>query len=210
MIKRFAVLILALTAAFLQCSCSSADSKGLEFVTVNGKSIDLSQDKEQIAEALGEDYCGWEEYLSQSPEERTAYLVHTETIDEAGYTAEGYTAIRVDSGEPADVMVWRDKPADMTQTEYKQAYDGLYCSAAYSHWEDSFDEYIIVQADGKILMPEEYEMTDAPEASVYGNLVSMVESGAVQELVIMVDFFDGETCFYCSHQIYNSKKQTTE
>lgn len=210
MMKRFAALILALTAAFSLCSCSSDDSKGLEFVTVNGKTVDLSLDKEDVAAALGEDYCEWETFLSLPTEEQTAYLLCVETIDETGYTATGYSCAKVDSGEPVGVTVWGDVPADMTHTEYKQSYEGLYCSTAYSSWDDSFDEYIIVQADGKILSPDEYEITDDPDASTYSNLVLMVESGEVQELVIMVNFFDGETCFYCSHQIYKSKNTKTE
>ena len=210
MMKRFAALILALTAAFSLCSCSADDSEGLEFVTVNGKTVDLSLDKEQVAAALGEDYCEWETFRSLPDEEQTAYILCVDTIDKTGYTAIGYSCAKVDSGEPVGVTVWDDMPADMSRTEYKQAYEGLYCSTAYSYWEDDYDEYIIAQADGAILSPEEYEATDDPKASAYANLVSMVESGEIQELVIMVNFFDGETCFYCAHQIYKSKKTKTE
>jgi len=210
MMKRFSALILAVTAAWSLCACADSKSDGLEIITVNGKTVDLTQDKEQIAETLGEDFCEWEEYLSQSDEDPTAYLVYTETIEETDYIATQYVCGKVDSGEPSGVTVLGGMPADVSHTEYKQAYDGLYCTTAYSDWDDDYDEYIIVQADGKILSPEEYEITDDPDASTYSALVSMVESGAVQELVIMVNFYDGETCFYCSHQIYNSKNTKTE
>ena len=210
MMKRLSAFILAVAAALSLCACADSKSDGLEVITVNGGIVDLTQDKERIAETLGEDYSEWETFLSLPTGEQTAYLLCIDTIYETGYTATGYSCNKVDSGEPAGVTVWGDMPADMSRTEYKRAYEGLYCSTAYSSWDDDFDEYIIVQADEKILSPEEYEITDDPDASTYSNLISMVESGAVQELVIMINFFDGETCFYCSHQIYNSKNTKTE
>lgn len=56
MMKRFSALILAVTAALSLCACADSKSDGLEIITVNGKTVDLTQDKEQIAETLGEDF----------------------------------------------------------------------------------------------------------------------------------------------------------
>lgn len=202
--KRALSLVTALIAAAMMCSCAADNSGGLETVVVNGKTVDLTLGSENIEQILGDVYGAQAESIFE-PYGEDILLCCVAYVDEETYSGEIYAANKVDSGEPAGVTVWRGMSADMSHTQYKNAYDGAY-SSAWEDWGDDFDHYLIAQADGEILSPSEYEAAaEAAQMSAYKYLVSETESGEIQELVLMQNFFDGETCFYCAHYIFKSK-----
>ena len=207
--KRLLSMITALIAAAVLCSCAADKSGGLETVVVNGTTVDLTLGSDNIEQVLGDVYGAQAESIFE-PYGEDILLCCVEYVDEAAYSGEMYVANKVDSGEQVGVTVWRGMPADMSHTQYKNAYEGTYCSV-YEDWGGDFDHYLIAQADGEILSASEYEANaEAAQMSAYGYLVSEVESGEIGELVMMQNFFDGETCFYCAHYIFKSKNTNTE
>lgn len=206
--KRVILLITVLVTAVVLCSCA-ADSSGLETIVVNGKTVDLTLGSDDIEQILGDVYGAQAESIFE-PYGEDILLCCVEYVDEATYSGEMYVANKVDSGKPVGVTVWRGMSADMSHTQYKNAYDGAY-SSVYEDWGGDFDHYLIAQADGVMLSPSEYEAAaEAAQMSAYGYLVSEVESGKIGELVMMQNFFDGETCFHCAHYIFKSKNNITE
>lgn len=207
--KRVLSLTIALAAAVMLCSCAADNSDGLETVVVNGKNVDLTLGSDNIEQIIGDVYGAQAESIFE-PYGEDILLCCVECVDEATYSGEMYVANKVDSGEPVGVTVWRGMSADMSHTQYKNAYDGAY-SSVYEDWGGDFDHYLIAQADGEILSPSEYEAAaEAAQMSAYKYLLSEVGSGKIEELVMMQNFFDGETCFYCAHYIFKSKNTKTE
>lgn len=207
--KRALSLITALVAAAMMCGCAAENSGGLETVVVNGKTVDLTLGSENIEQVLGDVYGAQAESIFE-PYGEDILLCRVEYVDVETYSCEMYIANKVDSGEQVGVTVWGGMPADMSHTQYKNAYDEAY-SSVYEDWGGDFDHYLIAQADGEILSPSDYEAAaEAAQMSAYEYLVSEVESGEIQELVLMQNFFDGETCFYCAHYIFKSKNTKTE
>ena len=202
-------MTLMLLAAVSGCSEQELTHRGLQHITVDGITVDITEGAAALDDTLGERYAVMDDWLSIPFEERgDTYLVLTEIVDESSFTVERYYDVKVDSGESAGVVVYRNMPADLSFSDYKEAYDGLWAAEPYGDmpFGENFDECIIAQADGVILDPNEYiSAAEKAQTTIYNYFLTQIESNDIQQLVLMINFFDGEVCFYCSHEVFNAK-----
>lgn len=204
---------LVLLAALSGCSEQEFTNQGLQHITVDGITVDITEGDAALEAALGDKFDIMAEWtfnpINDDPE--TILLYHCENIERDGYMGRSYMIYDY-QGLPSEyVTVYNQLPSNADFTEYKTAYEGLYFENVYDFNQlfGNNDSIVgIYQLDGRIITAE--QGIAAMEADGYENginayLLDKVVKGEAQELIIMLNMFDDEECYYCALTYYLPK-----
>lgn len=208
----------ALSVICTACAANSmieADA-GLQAVTVDGITVDITAEDEELKGALGERYAVLESIFGFDTEQPSKILLANvmATEDESSKTK---VYLTTGFGEPDErVSFYRGVRSDSSYSEYLSAYDG------FCFTEDMSEEYrklTVVQFDGELMTVEKLRsMAESEiESGAYENFYPdinpadytayRIEVGVTKEAVAIECSFNGEECVSCKLLVLESKQK---
>jgi len=189
---------------------------GLQAVTVDGVTADITAEDDQLKGALGDRYAVLESIFGFDAENSSKILLAkvVATEDEGSktkvYLATGF-------GEPSEKLsFYRDVRSDSSYSEYLSAY-GEYCFT--EEMSEEYKKLTLVQHDGELMTVEKLcSMAQSEiDSGTYENFYSYinpadytayrVETGSTKEAVALECSFNGEECVSCKLLVLESKQQ---
>lgn len=216
-------IICVVCAAVLALTCAACSAKsmieadaGLQAVTVDGITVDITAQDEELKGALGERYAVLESILGFDAEEPSKILLANvlATEDESSNTK---VYLTTGFGEPDEkVSFYRGVRSDSSYSEYLSVYDG------YCFTEEMSEEYrklTVVQFDGELMTVEKLrsmaqsEIDNGAYENFYPDInpadytAYRVEKGITKEAVALECSFNGEVCVMCKLLVLESRQK---
>ena len=218
--KKLLCIVYAAALAVICTACSAesmieADA-GLQAVTVDGVTADITAEDDQLKGALGDRYAVLESIFGFDAENPSKILLANvmTTEDESGKTK---VYLTTGFGEPSEkVSFYRGVRSDSSYSEYLSAY-GEYCFT--EEMSEEYKKLTLVQYDGELMTAEKLcSMAQSEiDSGAYENFYSYinpadytayrVETGSTKEAVALECSFNGEECVSCKLLVLESKQQ---
>ncbi len=208
-----AMTVLLLSAAVSCCSEKEFTSQGLQHITVDGITVDITEGDAALEAALGDKFDIMAEWtfnpINDDPE--TILLYHCENIDRDGYMGRSYMIYDYQGLPSEHVTVYDHLPSNADFSEYKAAYEGLYFENVFDYNQlfGNNDSIVgIYQLDDRIITAEQGVAAmeaDGYENGIHSYLLDKIVKGEAQELILMLNMFDDEECYYCALTYYLPK-----
>lgn len=213
--------IVCAAALAVICTACSANSMieadvGLQAVTVDGITSDITAEDDQLKSALGDRYAVLESIFGFDAENPSKILLAkvVATEDESNKTK---VYLTTGFGEPSEkVSFYRGVRSDSSYSEYLSVYDG-YCFV--EEMSEEYRKLTVVQYDGELMTVEKLcsMAEDDIDSGAYENFYSYinpadytayrVETGSTKQAVALECSFNGEECVSCKLLVLESKQQ---
>lgn len=212
------ICIVCAAALALMCTACAAQSMieadaGLQAVTVDGITVDITAQDEELKGALGNRYAVLESIFGFDTEEPSKILLANvlATEDESSNTK---VYLTTGFGEPNEkVSFYRGVRSDSSYSEYLSAYDGC-CFA--EEMSEEYRKLTVVQLDGELMTVEKLcsmaqsEIDSGAYVNFYPDInpadytAYRVEAGITKEAVALECSFNGEECVMCKLLVLES------
>ncbi len=215
--KRIICIVCAAVFALMCTACAAqsmieADA-GLQAVTVDGITVDITAQDEELKGALGERYAVLESIFGFDAEEPSKILLANvlATEDESSNTK---VYLTTGFGEPNEkVSFYRGVRSDSSYSEYLSAYDGC-CFA--EEMSEEYRKLTVLQLDGELMTVEKLcsmaqsEIDSGAYVNFYPDInpadytAYRVDAGITKEAVAIECSFNGEECVSCKLLVLES------
>lgn len=209
--RTVSALFLAILTASLSGCADPAENitpaeKGLQYIIVDGTTIDLTKGTEAVEAALGERFAVIEG--SRLPEGTKADdILLTANIYDMEWSEYHFTEYS-NKITNAPAVLYKNMPSDMTLDEFRTAYDGLYYDSYCFDSNKKVPTYDIIQVNGKVLtvseIKDQMEREKVYDASASEHVIADYVSyrylargfyyGTSEDVVILKCRSDGQKC----------------
>lgn len=213
--------IVCAAALAVICTACAANSMieadaGLQAVTVDGITADITTEDEQLKSAWGERYAVLESIFGFEAENPSKILLaKVVAVEEENQKTKAYLTTGL--GAPDErISFYRGVRSDSSHSEYLSAYDG--CCFVEEMSED-YQKLTVLQLDGELMTVEKLRSMAQSEidSGAYVNFYPginpadytayRIETGSTKEAVALECSFNGEECVYCELLVLESKQQ---
>ncbi len=196
------VCLAVVTAATLT-ACSDSDEqiswcdKGLQYISVDGTAIDLTEGTEAVETALGERFAVlYEDSLNEN-------VMLTAFVFDSDHITYGSKA---EYAEPTEhIKLFKGMPSNMTADEFCNAYEGLYYDSYSVENNKKVPVYEMVQVNDRVITVAELNELQS------GTLRDRFGNGTADDVVVIFQCrFDEQKCISYSLEVSKGPYPETE